>query len=495
MCPLLCSALLILAFPNFELSFLAWIAFVPILHTIRGSSLVKTFAVFYIAGLLFFGGTLYWLAYVTKLGYFIFIAYLSLYFGLFGVFSKIFFSKFERSPFSFLLCLIIPSLWVLMEFLRGTLFTGFPWCFLGHTQYKNPLIIQIADVTGAYGVSFLIVAANVVIYSCIESRKLLKSQAIILALLLFTSLAYGAYRLHEKPADTGIRLSVVQGSIEQLKKWDPSYEDYILNRYETLTYDAAKDKGDMIIWPETAIPGFLDDALIQASLKRVCGGIRSPLFTGALTYTEDAERYYYFNSAVLFAPDGSVYKKHDKIHLVPFGEYIPFEAHIPFFRGSINTEIGDCTPGSEFTIFNIMSKNGDMYKYGALICFEDIFPDLARNFSKKGADFLINITNDAWFGESNEQLQHAQASVFRAVENRLSIVRAANTGLSCYINPSGIIEDGIYDNNTGSIYAEGFKTFHVLAKKEKTFYTAHGDFVICTCLIVVIGCYFMVKKA
>jgi len=500
------AALLILAFPNFQISALAWLALIPVLSVTLNSSARKSFFLSYITGAFFFGGVLYWLTYVTKLGYFILVLYLALFFGLFGLFANIFFRKFENSRLSFLLCLALPSLWVLLEFLRGALFSGFPWCILGYTQYKNPLLIQISDITGPYGVSFLIVMVNVVIGTVLGSksdsfgtvpilhRTVPILQVLILAIALFLTVGYGYLCLKDKDIDADIRLSVVQGNIEQFKKWNPSYKNYILERYDTLTGEVAKDKADLIIWPETAIPGFVDDDEIRVYLKEVAEANEAPLFAGAITYTSGAEKDYFFNSAVLFTPNGSIYKKYDKIHLVPFGEYIPLEAHIPFFRNSINTEIGDCTAGKEFTTFDITSKGGDLYKYAALICFEDIFPDLARGFAREGADFLINITNDAWFKESSEQLQHAQASVFRAVENRVAVVRAANNGFSCYITPDGIIEDWVRNRDSGSIYDPGFKTFELKVKRGGTFYTAYGDIFVGICLLL-IGCYFMVKKA
>ncbi|MDD5680117.1 MAG: apolipoprotein N-acyltransferase [Candidatus Omnitrophica bacterium] len=493
------AALLVLAFPNFQISIFAWLALIPILYLIENSSAGKAFILSYLTGVFFFLGALYWLTYVSRLGYFILALYLALFFGLFGLFSNIFFKKFKNSRYAFLLCLILPSLWVLTEFLRGTLLTGFPWCVLGYTQYKNPVLIQIADITGCYGVSFLIVMVNFVLYSFLifllkkapkEKIIFLNIQAVLLGITILVFISYANYRFGEREIDTGIRLSVVQGSIEQFKKWDPSYQNYIMVRYDTWTGEVARDKAELIIWPETAIPGFLDDDEIRSYLKEVAEANEAPLFTGAITYKSGAEKDYYFNSAVLFTRSGDIYRQYDKIHLVPLGEYIPFESRIPFFRNSINTEIGDLTAGREFTTFDIKAKDGRSYKYAAIICFEDIFPDLARHFARGGADFLINITNDAWFKESGEQLQHAQASVFRAVENRVAVIRAANNGFSCLISPNGIIEDWVRDKDSGSIYAPGFKTFELKIKRGKTFYSAHGDVFVCACLLM-IGCYFI----
>jgi apolipoprotein N-acyltransferase len=548
---LLTSILLILAFPNFQISILAWISFIPLFFTIDNSSARKSFFLSYLSGIVFFGGILFWLTHVTKLGYSLLIFYLALYFGLFGLLGKTFLSKLRTSKFYFSQFILLPSLWVSLEFLRGELFTGFPWCILGYTQYKNPIIIQISDIAGSYGVSFLIIMVNFVLYSYLSiilnkisahnavSRgdfetvenltlnadyrrlhtdghrylrqthlrksafdlrksalhsiiqhshfRILELQTIILIFTLVSAVLYGNFNLNKNLVDTGLKLSVIQGNIEQEKKWDAAYKDYILARYEVLTKSAAKDKDDLIIWPETAVPGFLDDEDIGKRIRKLAKDIDIPLFLGAATYKFIDEKDCFFNSAILLSPDGDLTNRYDKLHLVPFGEYAPFEKYFPVIRDFINVEIGDYTPGEEFTLFDIKSKRDDHFKYAALICFEDIFPSLARKFVLNGADFLINITNDAWFKESNEQLQHAQASVFRAVENRISVLRTANTGFSCYINPNGIIEDSIYDRNTKSMYVPGYKTFELKISEKSSFYTRYGDIFSYICVAFVLA--------
>ena len=508
--PFITAVLLILAFPNPQISILAWIAFIPLFFIIDSSSRKISFLLSYLSGLFFFAGLLYWLTYVTKPGYFVLIFYCALYFGFFGLLANVFLNKLRTSRLSLLSFLILPSLWVSLEFVRGFLFTGFPWGLLGYTQYKNPLLIQIADITGSYGVSFLIMMINFAIYVCLSDLfkrkhdyRALKFQAGTSIIILAAVILYGYFELNKDDIKTDIRLSVVQGNIEQFKKWDPYFKNYIMDRYETLTKESAKDRGDLIIWPETAVPGFLDEKDINLWLKKVLRDINIPLFAGAAIYEYGEEGDRYYNSAVLFLPDGSIDEKYDKIHLVPLGEYVPYEKQFPFVRNFIDKPIGEYTPGEEYTVFDI-SKEGVNIRYAALICFEDIFPDLVRRFvrgpssrlsaglginlrTRKFVDFAINITNDAWFGKSSEHLQHTQASVFRAVENRISVARAANTGFSCYINPKGIIEDSIYDKNTGSMYVPGFKTFDLKVSKKNTFYTRFGDLFIYLCLLLILG--------
>jgi len=427
------------------------------------------------------------------------ILYSALFFGFFGLLANLFLTGFRASKSEILLSFLLPSLWVALEFARGSLFTGFPWAILGYTQYRNPAVIQIADTTGPYGVSFLIVMVNFVLYSYFsrsfglravrrKDSSALKFQAIISVLILAAAVLYGYFRLGEDDIKTNIKLSLIQGNIEQAQKWDPVYEDYILQRYNSLTQEAAKEKSELIVWPETAVPGFLDEEGIDIWLKRLLKDINTPLLLGAVTYESREKEDYFFNSAVLFSTNGDVKNRYDKLHLVPFGEYVPFEKCFPFIRNFINVEMGDFTAGEKFTLFDI-SKDGANFKYAALICFEDIFPDLVRRFVLGGADSLINITNDAWFKESSEQLQHAQASVFRAVENRASVLRAANTGFSCYISPKGIIEDGIYSMDLEHMYIPGVKTFELKVNGRTTFYTRYGDVFSYICIFVVLICW------
>jgi apolipoprotein N-acyltransferase len=389
------------------------------------------------------------------------------------------------------LIVILPALWVSLEFLRGALFTGFPWGILGYTQYKNPVLIQIADMTGAYGLSFVIIMANLAVYSYLNNsgdKRIRRYQAVTFIIVLIAVITYGYLSLKRDDLKPGLRVSVVQGNIEQARKWDPYYKDHILATYEGLTKEAAGDRPGLIIWPETSVPGFLGEKDIDQWLKKTIRHTGIPLFLGAATYEfGPAGEEEFLNSAVLFSEHGDIVKRYYKIHLVPLGEYVPFERHFPFIRDFIDVPIGDYKGGEELTVFVIETEEGDGLRCSVLICFEDIFSGLARSFVLNGADFLVNMTNDAWFKESGEQLQHTQASVFRAVENRVSVVRAANTGFSCYINPKGMIEASIRDPKTGSMYVPGFKTFTVKAGDKNTFYTKYGDIFAYMCIFLVLG--------
>jgi apolipoprotein N-acyltransferase len=324
-------------------------------------------------------------------------------------------------------------------------------------------------------------------------------QTLFVLSLFITTLAYGysvIARSSEAPAAGGsafggkqsqVKITVVQGNIEQKFKWDQEYQNYIMDRYEDLTIEAVKDKPQLIIWPETAVPGFLnyDKELLQW-MKNIIQKIKIPLLVGAPTLdTTDTERYY--NSAALFSDKKDIVAQYNKLHLVAFGEFIPFEKQFPFLRKLFPIS-GGFISGGKYTVFRLRTPNSQLpTNFSVLICFEDIFPNLVRQFVKNGADFMVNITNDAWFDKSAAAYQHAANSVFRAVENRRPFARSANTGLSCFIEKTGRIYEKVSKNNK-DLFVEGTKTAFITVEEDKkySFYTKFGDIFILGCIILLI---------
>ncbi|OIO37392.1 MAG: apolipoprotein N-acyltransferase [Candidatus Omnitrophica bacterium CG1_02_49_10] len=265
------------------------------------------------------------------------------------------------------------------------------------------------------------------------------------------------------------RVSVIQGNIHQGEKWDSSLKNEIFAKYERLTLEALLDKPDLIIWPETSFPGFPEEeTLFIDKLAFLSKKMRADILIGAPTFA-DPGGYKFYNSAILIDKDNGICMQYDKAHLVPFGEYLPFERILGFVRGFSSRPIGDFEGGDEYTVFESGSR-----RFGVLICFEDIFPGLVRNFTRANPDFMVNITNDAWFMRSSAPYQHAQASVLRAVENRVSFVRSANTGLSCFIDPKGRITEAV-SKDEKEIFVDGFRTAEVPAGPRTSFYRRHGD--------------------
>ncbi len=477
---ILSAFLLILCFPKPELAFLAWFALVPWLFAVRRQKPLQAFLLSYLAGLVFFSGTIYWVNYVSGLGFIILVCYLALYFALFGlIFSTFNFPSFAKasedrqlSIFNFF---IIPCLWVALEYIRSHLFTGFGWALLGYSQYSLLPVIQISDITGAYGVSFLLVVVNVGIFYILNRRYKTGVLCSLFAVLL--ALGYGQFRLSQPAGGEGLKVAVVQGNIPQTVKWNPQARDYILEKYSLLTGLAALQEPEIIIWPETSVPGYLEDEpelldRIYALSKRVCDAY---LLVGTPHLGEKGRLY---NSATLFS-QGEIEQRYDKLHLVPFGEFMPLSS--VFSRFSFANLIGDFSPGKDYTVFSL-AKTKSEARFSVLVCFEDIFGHLARRFVQRGASLLVNITNDAWFRDSSEPYQHLQASVFRAVENRVGVVRSANTGVSCFISPWGEILSRVSDESGRDVLVEGERTHSLKIVSMSSFYTAFGDIFAWFCL-------------
>lgn len=489
------AILLILSFPGFNMWIFAWVAFVPLLFAIEGQNQFKAFLISYLTGFLFFLGTMYWLIHVTLLGMIVVVAYLALYFGFFGLILS-YGSRITNHERLFL----IPSAWVALEWLRSHFFTGFGWNLLGYSQCSNLPIIQIADKTGAYGVSFLIIMFNIALYMSIKNLKSGKEaymSLVIVTILLLTVFGYGIFRLNNIFTGEKLRVAIIQGNIPQDKKWDRHFTDSILSKYEGLTKKSVLDKAELVIWPETSIPGFVENEEdLFSRIKNLVTDINTPLLAGAPRYEDTEEGTLYYNSAFLFLKGGTLGGHYDKVHLVPFGEYIPLKNLLFFVHRFAPRPIGDYTAGNSFTVFKFLLKRTAKDKdyslkfikkvgFSCLVCFEDIFPDLARQFVKKNIDFLVNITNDGWFGKSSAAYQHAQASVFRAVENRINVVRVANTGLSCFIDQKGRVTASVVEDGK-DLFVEGFKTHEIVLSRTRTVYTVYGDVFAYICIFFII---------
>lgn len=478
----LSAVLLCLPFLIPNLWILSWVSLVPFFLAIEGKTTKQIFYLSYFTGILFWAGTIYWLIHVSLIGLILLILYLSLFFALFGILTSLVLRKKYFLNFIF-----IPCLWVSLEYLRAHLFSGFGWALLGYSQYLNLPVIQVADITGTYGVSFLIVMANAAIFYLPKKNKS-KSPLVIFIILLIPTLVYGFNQLERPLSGAETKISVVQGNIPQEEKWDEKFKRDILEKYKSLTRQASRDKPDLIIWPETSVPGYLlEEQWLYDEVTSLARETKTNLLVGAPVYDRDSGKS--FNSAILFSPEGKMVLMHHKLHLVPFGEFVPFEGFLRFIRDHIL--IGDFIPGKKYTIF-FPEKAAS--PFGVLICFEDTFPELVRRFINSGADFMINITNDAWFKKTAAPYQHLQASVFRAVENRINVVRSANTGYSGFINPKGEIINRVHLGKE-EIGISGFSTQVLTVSKIPTFYRRFGDIFALMCIFLSLLLIFRPKKA
>ncbi len=460
--------LLILSFPKTDFWILAWIALIPFFMAVDNERPRASFGIGYGTGFLFFLGMFFWLRYVTYLGMFLMVAYFALYFAVFAyVYALWQKEKFLNRLF------FLSSAWVALEYIRGHLLSGLNWVSLAHSQYKNLIFLQSADITGAAGLSFLIVMVNLFLKEIfldtkgkINFDRPERNLSVgIVGVVLILTFAHGVYHLQKHNGTAKIKIAVIQPNIPLSIHWDLSRRAEIVDKHINLTSQALSDGPGLIVWSETAFPGLVDDApQLFEKIKHFAGQIQIPILMGVIT--TDGLRY--FNSAVLISKDGTVTKQYDKLHLVPFGEYIPFRKTFPLLEKIV--PIDDFTAGSEYTLFSIQK-----YHVAALICFEDTIPELARHFTRRGADLLINITNDAWFGDTKAPFLHLANSVFRAVENRRALVRSANTGVSAFVDTHGRIIDSVKTAEGKKVDIEGVSVAEVAFNTEQTFYSKFGD--------------------
>lgn len=472
------AILLILSFPGFNLEYLGWFGFVPLFFAAHGKGKARSFLLFYLTGLFFWWGIIYWLVNVTFIGTFVLVLYLALYFGVFGLFFHSYCAL--RTNYCVLL---LPCAWVILEYIRSHLFTGFPWALLGYSQYLNLPVIQMADVTGAWGVSFVVMLVNATIHSILGKKQ----RYLVPVFIVMITLIYGYSKLYLTPKTEDrapVKVAVVQANIPQELKWEPSAREFIMAKYTRMTREASGNNPDLIIWPEAALPVVLEEEARYFQLvQALAGNIKVPILLGAVTRQQDN----YYNSALLLSTKGDPVYNYRKIHLVPFGEYIPLRRQLPFLETV--APIGDITPGKEYTIFELEYAGKDRAvsqgaRFGVLICFEDLFPGLSRKFVQNGAHFLINITNDAWYKKTPAAEQHLSASVFRAVENGVGLARCANTGVSGFVSARGII-DTVKDSLGRKIFVEGFSVQTIdISKTGRTFYTRYGDVFVVVCFLI-----------
>ena len=441
----LSGLLLAAAFPKWDQAYLLVFALVPLLWALKGQSGRAAFLLGLVSGLAHYLGLLYWIIYVTHvfgnlplvlaLGVLLALAgYLCLYRALWA------WGVSWGAARGLSLFWWAPILWVALEFGQTYIISGFPWCLLGNGLYQYPLLLQLADLTGVYGLSGLVVLVNVTLYQIFFPPRRVPGHrlrpAAVVALLLVLWVGYGWYRLGAvqqlEAASPKIKVAVAQGNIKQGEKWKKEMAQETISRYGELT---RKVKGSrLIVWPETAAPFFfMRTPDLSQEVRDIARESGAYLLFGSPAWelTPSGERY--FNRAYLLSPQGEVAGYFDKAHLVPYGEYVPLKRFFPFI-GKMVPMIGDFAEGPVGATVSL--PEGAL---GPLVCYESIFPNLARAQVENGARLLVNITNDAWFGKTSAAYQHLSMAVLRCVENHVCLARAANTGISAFIDAKGRI--------------------------------------------------------
>jgi apolipoprotein N-acyltransferase len=469
---------LALAFPRTDWEGTVWLALTPLLVTAVRRPVRDGFAWGWFFGTVFFLVLLRWLDFtlrtystipwpLTWLPTLAIAGYCGLYIGAFcaGVSWLA-----QRSVVGALAA--APFLWVAGEWIRGHLLGGFPWGLLGYSQYLHLTVIQIAELAGVYGVSLVIVAVNAALAGVLvlSWRGAIGGIAVASVLVLGT-LAFGAWRLAAPASPAEATVAVMQPSIEQPLKFEPGHAATTVAIYFSLTQRAGAQRPDLIVWPETALPTVLrrDTELLRA-LGSLSSSLHVPLLVGSID-ADGAPVPRLRNSAFLVTERG-IAGRYDKIHLVPFGEFVPLSGMIGFVRGWAEF-IADLEPGSSASVFP-----GPPVPFGVVICYEGIFPELVRDFVKGGARLIVNMTNDGWFGRTSGPWQHLAMYPFRAVEHRVTVVRAANTGVSAFIAPTGQIVRRI------SLFERSTMTERVSLRSGETVYTRFGDWLAYLALCV-----------
>ncbi len=512
--------LLALAFPLANVAGFAWLAPGGLLYVGLRQPGGKAFRHGFLFGLIFCLVALYWLLYMPVTGFpiagwLVLAGYLALFYGLWLWFCARSLpgtlAEFADGPWLHRTIWIMGAAgaWTVMEWLMSHLLTGFPWIQIGVTQHRMIPLIQVTSFVGVPGLSFLIVWFSISLMSALHGlartprRRHLAWREICLPMIV-VAIVFAAGSSRVRKLDTqiaagshGLKLALIQPSFPQTMLWDESTSTNRFERVLELTEEALQAKPDVLIWPEAAMPGFIrydqeiHDQVIGLARTNdvwiICGGDDA-------RFREDAPpggRPDFFNCTYLINPQGEVVAQYAKRRLVMFGEYVPLAKWLPFLKWF--TPIGGgFTPGEEAVPFPIKEHE---LQTATLICFEDVFAWLARDSVKADTDFLVNITNDGWFSDSAEQWQHLANAIFRSVETGRPLVRCANNGITCWIDPVGRVHTAGFSDDR-SVYAEGFKVFEMTIPKERieTAYWRGGDWFVWVCVGLAAWMFWMGRR-
>ena len=472
------------SFPSLEIAPLAWVGLMPLLFAIQGRGPGAAFRLGWTTGTVFFIATCYWVVHTigsyTELPVPLAAVILLLMSSVVGCYHGAFAAGlrwFERRGLSAVW--LAPVLWVSLEWLRSWFFIGFPWAALGYSQYRFQALAQMAEVTGVYGVSAVLVLFNAVAAAVVAARgpgarRHLPALA-ALTVLVVVLVGLGQWRLaalHAMPEVGRLRVGLAQGNVEQDQKWDPAFQDETMARYRRLTLEVARERPALIVWPETATPFFFQEpGPRRQEMLELARQVTTPILFGAPAFRRLPDGVLeQLNRVYLLTGDGHEAETYDKMQLVPFGEYVPFQSVLFFVQQAVQA-VGNLGAGTVPTVFRLPGAS-----FGTLICYEAVFPGLTRRFVQDGADFLVNVTNDAWFGRTSAPYQHLAMDTFRAIENRVPFVRAANTGISAVIDADGHIRW------QGPLFEMLWHVDEIAWTGVRTVYTRAGDVFVWACV-------------
>ena len=482
---LLSGALLALSFPRYGHPAFGWIALVPLFVALSGwdgragrtpgQPARRAFALGLTTGVVYFVGTIYWTsAVVQQFGglplplALVSMLLLAIYLGLFPAIAAMIVGRLvARAGASALLLAAAP--WVATEFFRGYLFGGFPWVPLGNSQVEVLPVAQLASLLGVYGVSGLVafVASALAYALLVAGRPRVKALAAAAAVLIGVG-AWGAWRIGEgglTRAGTPIRVGLVQGNIAQEDKWDPAQARRIFTTYISMTRDAVRRGAEYVLWPESSTPFmFEEDEDGGAALRELAREAGVPILFGS-DQIERGGATRLYNAAFLITPEGRTAAVYRKIHLVPFGEYIPLKSWL-FFVSPLVESLAEFAPGGAVVMLPVAG-----HLTSTAICYEVVYPSLIRRAVDGGSELLTTITNDAWYGHSSAPYQHFSMASMRAIEQGRYLARAANTGISGIVDPYGRVVAG------SAIFEQVALVEEVRFLTHRTLYSVIGDAV------------------
>jgi apolipoprotein N-acyltransferase len=481
-----------LTFPKIDFSLLAWVCLVPLIVGVyREASPVRAFSLGLVAGLAFFTGTCHWIAHVLQtyggLGWIgstvlfaLLAVHLSLFYGLFAW------------AFARLSCLwpsqcfwLAPGIWVGTEYLRGHVLTGFPWCLLGYALVDYVDLAQTASLTGVYGLSFVAMAVNAQLAALLVNPGKVAFRQLGLVTISVAALSFTFAMARQEPVQPRQTVRIVQTNIRPEQEWDLESKLNLINELARLSQPGSKpglasdSQGltRLILWPETPAPFYLNnDADFRRRMQEIATAADAYFLFGFVDFRQSASGSQQpdpYNSVGLLSPRAELISQYDKIHLVPFGEYVPYGS-LFFFVDKISTEAGNFKQGTRV----VVSPLGENRQLGAFVCYEAVVPDLIRQFANGGAQVLVNVTNDAWFGESAAPFQHLAMARMRAIENHRYLLRAANNGISAIIDPFGRVRKTI-ERNRRTVMESSFDF-----ETKLTVYTKVGDVFAWVCLAI-----------
>lgn len=477
---LLSGIFLTLSFPRPSAGFLAWASLIPLLAALSKARGPREAAWYgWITGIFFFTFSLSWLRYVTVFGWIAVAVFESAAFLLTA--TAVYYA--QKIPNGWMRVFAVSGVWTLFEILRSEVpVFGLGWNLIAYSQTDYLPILQSANLFGAFGLGWVIVLVNAALFECLrfvatgfKSRKASSmlpagkwAAGILLGGVFF--MAYGHAQLQKTGQPSGaLKVSLIQGNIPQAVKWQPMARDKIIEIHLKLSTLAAFESPDLILWPEASFPGYFNRDVDAALIRDWVREHRIPVVVGGPYYVSHEQ---VFNSAYLLDAGGSILTRYDKQYLVPFGEYVPFGPVLAWLEPVAQAlGVSDFSSGHEDTVFELKKP---AVRFSVLICFEDIFPAMARRFAENDIDFLAVMTNDAWFGPTGAPYQHLQASVFRAVENGLPVIRAANTGISAFISHRGEILGRVQKKEGKDIFVAGRHTGALSLYSVSTLYSQGG---------------------